>query len=141
MDFGSKEEEKAMKYHILSLLIKQAHSDKYFSSTERKYLAYTAKSLNVSDQEVEMIRFDPDKYLIKPPKAEHHRITILYYLLFMTKADGVVDKQEENLLHVVGFQMGFRDEMIERLLNLLKTYLNDELPPESMLEEIKPYLN
>ncbi len=141
MHFGSKEEERAMKNYIVSLLIKQAQSDGSFTNFEKKYLVHAARSLCLSDNEVAAIRHAPEDYLIAPPPDESKRMTILYYLLFMMRADQKVDVEEEVLCYQVGFQMGFRQEMITDLIRLMKQYLLEDIPPNEMLEKIKPYLN
>ena len=141
MDFGSQEEELAMKRYIISLLVKQAQSDGEFSNIEKKYLVYAARSLRLSDAEVAAIRHTPDDYGIAPPPDEGKRMTILYYLLFMMRADQKVNPEEEVLCYQVGFQMGFRQEMISDLIHMMKQYLMEDIPPDGMLEKIKPYLN
>ncbi|MEZ4931807.1 MAG: hypothetical protein R2788_06790 [Saprospiraceae bacterium] len=141
MHFGSQEEELAMKRYIISLLIKQAQSDGDFTNLEKKYLVYAATSLHLSDAELAAIRRAPENYAIAPPPDESKRMTILYYLLFMMKADQKVELEEEVLCHQVGFQMGFRQEMISDLIQLMKQYLLEDIPPNGMLEKVKPYLN
>ena len=141
MTFGSPQEELAMKSYIISLLVKQAESDGEFNNIEKKYLAYAAKSLKLSDREVAAIRHAPEDYIIAPPPDESQRMTILYFLLFMMRADQKVNPAEEILCYKVGFQMGFREEMISNLIQLMKHYLIEDVPPDSMLERIKPFLN
>ncbi|MEO1260125.1 MAG: hypothetical protein AAFZ15_15125 [Bacteroidota bacterium] len=141
MTFGSPQEELAMKSYIISLLVKQAESDGKFSNIEKKYLVYAANSLKLSDKEVAAIRHNPEEYAIAPPPDEGKRMTILYYLLFMMRADQEVNPAEEILCHKVGFQMGFREEMINNLIQLMKQYLINDIPPDSMVERIKPFLN
>jgi RAB protein geranylgeranyltransferase component A len=68
-------------------------------------------------------------------------MTILYYLLFMMRVDGVIDQQEEQLVHEAGFRLGFNEKMVDDLIHVMKTYLNKEIPPEVMLQQIKKYLN
>ena len=141
MEFGSQEDELALKHYIVSLLVKQAQSDGDFSNFEKKYLVYAARSLRLSDKEVAAIRHAPENYTIAPPPDESMRMTILYYLLFMMKADQKVDVKEEVLCYQIGFQMGFRKEMVSDLIQLMKQYLREDLPPNGMLEKIRPYLN
>lgn len=141
MHFGSLEEEQAMKSYIISLLVKQAQTDGDFTNLEKKYLAYAANSLHLSETEVAAIRRAPENYTIAPPPDESKRMTILYYLLFMMKADQKVELEEEVLCYQVGFQMGFRQEMISDLIQLMKQYIMEDIPPNGMLEKVKPYLN
>ena len=141
MHFGSKEEETAIKYYIISLLVKQAQSEGNFNNIEKKYLAYVTRSLRLSDAEVAAVRHTPDDFDIISPSDEGQRATILYYLLFMMKADQKINEEEEKLCYEVGFRMGFRQEMITNLIHLMQQYLTEDIPPDGMIEKIKPYLN
>ena len=141
MHFGSEEELKAFKYYIISLLVQQAKSDEDFSRIEKRYLKYAGDQLKVSDVELARIRSNPAAYTIAPPPDEHKRVMILYYTLFMMKADQKITKEEEILCYRIGTRLGFRDEMIENLINVMRNYLNQNLPPDAMLNEIKPFLN
>ena len=141
MDFGSRQDETKMKCYIISLLVQQAESDGAFTNTEKKYLAFAARSLKLSDTEVAAVRHAPENFVIAPPPDEGQRMTILYYLLFMIRADQKVAPEEEALCHRLGFQLGFREEMVSNLITLMKQYLVEDIPPNSMLERIKPFLN
>ena len=95
----------------------------------------------MSQQEIEQIRQQPGDFDIPPPASEQNRMTILYYLLFMMRADGVVMKEEEEFCHHIGFRLGIRRDLISDMINLMKECLRQEIPPNAMLERIKPYLN
>lgn len=141
MDFGTHQDEMAMKCYIISLLVKQAQADKEFSAVEKKYLAYAGHSLGLTDAEIAAVRLAPEKYTIAPPPDESRRMTMLYFLLFMMRADGQVEPQEEKFCHYIGFRLGFRGEMVSNLIGLMKEFLKNDLPPGAMLEKIRPYLN
>lgn len=141
MDFGTFEEELAMKSYIVSLLVKQASIDGDIADAETSYLLYASKALGLEKSEIKPIIQMPNSYNISPPPDEDKRLTILYYLLFMMKADSVIDSKEEELCYNVGFQMGFRQEMVTQLISVMKKYLNDEIPPLAMLDKVKQYLN
>ena len=141
MNFGSHEDELAMKRYIISLLVRQAKSDEHFNAREKKYLSYASHALGLSDQQVAAIRLKPERYDISPPPGEDKRMTIFYYLLFMASADGSVEEPEEEFCYHMGFQLGFREDMVGSLLDLLKQSLNEQLAPNAMLERIKPFLN
>jgi uncharacterized membrane protein YebE (DUF533 family) len=141
MNFGSPEEELAMKRYIVSLLVRQAQTDEHFTNLEKKYLAFASHKLGLSDREVAAIRLQPERYDIAPLPGEEKRMTIFYYLLFMARADGTIEEAEEQFCYHMGFQLGFREEMISSLIDLMKQSLNEKLAPEAMLERIKPYLN
>ena len=141
MEFGTFEEELAMKSYIISLLVKQATADGKIASQEKGYLNYPSKALKLEEDEVKQIIQAPDSFNISPPPNEDKRLTILYYLLFMMRADKNIDVKEEQLCFNIGFQMGFRQEMVSNLIGVMKEYLVEDIPPQAMLNKIKPYLN
>jgi hypothetical protein len=141
MNFGTYDERQAMKRYIVSLLVKQALSDEEFSILEKQYLTFAARSLQLSDAEVAAIKKSPEAFTISPPPDEAQRMSIFYYLLFMMRADQKITSEEEQLCFQVGFKLGFREDMVTNLINLMKEYLVEEIPPNVMLERIKPYLN
>lgn len=141
MDFGSSQHQKDIKKYIVSLLIKQAQIDGSFSSKEKQYLEYAGQSLQLDDHELAEIQADPNAFEISPPPDEQDRVKILYYLLFMMRIDHTITAKEEELCHRVGLRLGFRKGMIDNLIALMKEYLSDRLPPNAMIERIKPYLN
>lgn len=141
MNFGSKEELQAFRKYIISLLVKQAQSDGHFSLAEKKYLKFASDSMELTDQDVAVIRLNPDAFLISPPPDEVKRVNILYYMLFMMRADQKISPEEEALCHKVGLRLGFRADMVSDLISVMKDYLGQEMPPEAMVQKIRPFLN
>lgn len=126
---------------IIALLFKLAKSDNSVSNVEKLYLRDIANSLGVDSFSIDEILQDPEAYPLKVPLDERERMTILYYLLFMMRVDGRIEKGEEKLVHEAGFRLGFNEKLTEDLIGVMKTYLNKEVPPDVMLTQIKKYLN
>ncbi len=141
MNFGSPEELLSYKKYIISLLVQHAMADEHFSFMEGKFLEYAGKQLQLSHQEIREVQKNPTAYEIAPPPDEQKRVTILYYALFMMRADGKITPEEEDTCHKLGLRLGFRAEMVVNLIKLMKEYLLEELPPLAMVDEIRPYLN
>jgi uncharacterized tellurite resistance protein B-like protein len=141
MEFGSPEHEHRLKQFIISLIVQEAQADQDFSIVEKKYLSYAAKTLGLSESEVAAIRLSPADYEMAPPSNEQERMNVLYFLLFMLRADGQVNKAEEEMCHHIGFRLGFRREMISDLINVMRACLDKEIPPNAMLESVRAYLN
>ncbi len=141
MIFDHPEENIRLKKYIIALLVIQAEAEGNISTVEEKFLEEAARSLALSQEEVQAIKSNPGAYEIAPPPDEKTRMTILYYLLFMMRADGKISPQEEKLCYEVGFRLGFRMEMVSNLISVMRQYLRQQLPPDAMLERIKPYLS
>lgn len=82
-----------------------------------------------------------DAPLIAVPSAENERIKILYYMLYLIKADQVIDEEEVELVHHFGLKMGFRENMLNKLIDIAKENIGKGLPIEKMLDTIRQYLN
>jgi uncharacterized tellurite resistance protein B-like protein len=141
MEFGSPEHEHRLKQFIVSLIVQEAQADQDFSILEKKYLSYAAKTLGLTEAEVATIRLSPAKFEMTPPPNEQERMNLLYFLLFMMRADGQVKKAEEDLCHHIGFRLGFRREMVSDLINVMRACLDKEIPPDAMMERVRAYLN
>ena len=126
---------------IIALLFKLAKSDNSVSNIEKLYLRDIANSLGVDSFSIDKILQNPEAYPLKVPLDERERMTILYYLLFMMRVDGRIEKGEENLIYTASFRLGFNEKLTEDLIGVMKTYLNKEIPPDLMLTLVKKYLN
>jgi len=126
---------------IIALLFKLAKTDNSVSNIEKLYLRDIANSIGVDTFSIDEILEDPESYPLKVPLDERERMTILYYLLFMMRVDGRIEKGEEKLVYEAGFRLGFNEKLLEDLIGVMKTYLNKEIPPEVMLTQIKKHLN
>ena len=126
---------------IIALLYRMASTDKKISPIEKRYLNDIATNIGLDTFSVEEILKNPNQYKLETPPDEGGRMKILYYLLFMMKVDGVINEQEEKLIYEAGFRLGFNQLLTTDLIRVMKTYLNDDVPPEAMLEQIRKYMN
>ena len=126
---------------IIALLFKLAKSDDSVSNIEKLYLRDIASSIGVDSFSIDEVIKNPEAYPLKTPLDERERMTILYYLLFMMRVDGRIEKGEEKLIYQASFRLGFNEKLTEDLIGVMKTYLNKEIPPEVMLKQIRKHLN
>lgn len=130
-----------LKRSTLALLVQMSNSDDQFSAIEQQYIIYVAKELGVPISEVEAIQTQPEAYDLKPPQGEQERMMILYYLLFTMRIDGKIEEGEEHLLYKAALRLGFNHQMISDLITVVKKHPKGNLPPNSLLREIKKYMN
>ena len=126
---------------VLAILITMSQVDQQVDQIEKQFILDVSRQLGLSLDEVETIREQPETFILRPPKSEQDRMTILYYLLFTMRVDGQIKPKEEELCHKVGFRLGFNNLMIDDLIQVMKDHPKGEVPPEKMLNEIKKYLN
>lgn len=141
MDMGIFEEEMALKGFIVAVLVRQAMEDGKIGVAEKSYLSYALKTLQLEQNDIKAIIESPLDYSVHPPLEEDKRMIILYHLLFMLKTKKTIDFRKEELCYNIGFELGFRHEMIRDLICVIKEYKMNDLPPLALLDKIKPYLN
>ncbi len=141
MNFGTPEHELQLKQYIISLIVQAAQADHDFSVVEKKYLAYAGKTLGLTEADTTAIRLNPTAYEISPPPNEQDRMNVLYFLLFMMRADKQVKKEEEELCHHIGFKLGFRRDLISDLIGVMRDCLDKDIPPDAMIQRVRTYMN
>lgn len=135
--FESEEEKKS----IISLLLQLAATDMDISPTEVQFIFKVAENMGLEEGKLQEVLQDPGKHPFRPPIAEKERMTVLYYLLFLMRVDRRITGQEERLLSKAAFRLGFHQELAIELIEVMKEYLNDRIPPNLMLEKVKKYMN
>lgn len=126
---------------IVAMLVEMMKADQFSSPIEDAYVKYVAMHLGISEDEVDLIKNKPEQFPFVAPESEQDRMTILYYLLFTMRVDGEIKEKEEAICHKVGLKLGFNPALTQDLIQVMKKYAKDEVPPEAMLEQIRKYLN
>ena len=111
-----------------------ALSDGVFDKSEMEFISAVIEEQGIDENQL-------SKRKVEMPKEERDRMTILYYLLFLIKIDGKVDERERRFAHKFGLLMGFRTEMIEKMLDAMEDHLEAKLPDDELILIIRQYLN
>jgi len=125
----------------IAMVIKMVMIDNKIDPIEKKFLENIAQQLGLQQEDITTIIENPEKFALVPPAEEEDRMRILYYLLFMMRVDGEIPPEEEKLCYKAGLKLGFNEQLTGDLIRIMKTYLNDEIPPEAMINVVKKYLN
>ena len=126
---------------LLPLLAEVAHADGTFDPRERSFLLQLARQHGLSEAEAEGALSRKPATPLRPPTAEQDRMTVLYYLLFLSQADRDVDAAEESVLHRYGLLLGIRPALVADFVDLARKYRATEVPAEEMIGRIRAYLN
>ena len=125
---------------IVALLYKLMGADHDEDPHELAYIMHIGERLGLSDDILKEVSFDVDSYELEPPSDKKERITILYYFLFLMKADGLIQPEEEDFVIDFGKKLGFQEDMIVDLIEVLKEYVDTAVPPQEMYSRLKKYL-
>src|SRR5687767_3148010 len=97
---------------VIYMLLRLMAADGYRDRSEFLYILNVAREMGMTPEEIASLSADDLLTEWKMPVGERERMIILYYLLFMMKTDGMVSGAEENLVKELGYQLGFRIEMV-----------------------------
>lgn len=140
--FDNYQEERDRKKAIIALLIKMATVDQDLRKTEKNFILNIAEQIDLVPGEVIDIIESPERYAtLQAPASEQERMTILYYLLFLMRIDGEIHEKEEELCFKAGLRLGFNEQLTGDLIGVMKKHLTGPIPPETMLKEIRKYMN
>lgn len=125
----------------IAMLVKMVTVDKKIDPVEKKFLGDIARQLGLQPEDIATISENPDKFALKLPASEEERMRILYYLLFMMRVDGKIPPEEEKLCYKAGLRLGFNEQLTGDMIRIMKTYLDEDIPPDAMIDVVKKYLN
>ncbi len=139
--FGNFDSDIERKRSVLALLLEMANADKEIEPIELQYIKGLAGNMGMTQMDIQEAMDAPQDYIFSAPADEHSRMTIMYYLLFLMRSNGKIDLREEAVAFKAALKLGFSQSLTQDLINVVKFYLVDEIPPDAMLNNIKKYLN
>lgn len=135
------ENNQSLKESIIVILYKLSGSDHKISDKELKYIFNVGKHIGIDEEEVGLIIMNHQSFSVETPKNEKDRMTILYYLLFLMKADSKIEQSEIKLVKEVSFKLGFRPAMTDELIETVLEHIDSNIPPDELLKTIRKYNN
>jgi len=139
--FGNYKEELERRKAVVALLFTMSSIDGHIDPLERKFVYGVAQELGLDMATVQEVIAAPERFEIQPPPPEQERMSILYYVLFTMSVDGVIRKEEEVLCYKIGLKLGFNEHLTRDLINVMKRFLNKEIPSNALLDEVKKHMN
>ncbi len=126
---------------IIAKLYRFSNAVRPMKPKEVAYISHVAGTFGFDESELQEIReADENEHLIMP-KGERERMSIMYYLMFLARVDGVINENEESALISEGMNMGLSPILVYDLINVLRKNKRGSIPPKEMLFQIKKYLN
>ncbi len=126
---------------IITLLIQLAEEEGDLSHPEAGYIKGAAEFLGLDQRELEGLTIQKGDLKLDIPKSEKDRMSMLYFFLFLSSADGVVGPEERQFCERLGIRLGFNPQMTSKLLNVISDNLHHKLDPEKMITIIRSFLN
>ena len=127
----------------LNILVQLAKVDGETDDTELELIREIGKSNRLSDDDIETVieTTDADDHL--PSLAEitvEEKLELMYNLVLMMKADGIIHREEMKFCLRVVKKMGFADEALYDLVSSTEVSDDLETNKDQLFESAKKYL-
>lgn len=117
-------------------LIKIALADGVIQEEEEVLLLKFAKRLNISKEDFQDIKENPDKYPISPPFDKESRYKRLYHLIEMVMADGVLEEHEISLAEKYAVGLGYPVNKVNSTIKKTIEFVQEGISFEDAFEKI-----
>jgi uncharacterized membrane protein YebE (DUF533 family) len=121
------------KNHIKNLLA-LAKADGFMHEKEEKMLFKIGKRYGLKERQIKELVDSKEKFQINVPDNHKDKMNVLYDLMLMVYADGVVEKSEIAFCEDVVKKFGMRKEVVAWLLN--EVFEKGTPPPTDEWQEI-----
>lgn len=129
------------KESILAMLFKLAKIDQLYAFAEFIYMLEIGRKMGFKDAEIRTIQMESENMPLEIPATEQERMTILYYALFLMKADKQASEEELNFIRRIGFRLGFGENLTEELIDQVVRHIKEVLDPDKMIGIIRKHMN
>jgi hypothetical protein len=127
------------KLSALSQLIALARTGDDISTIEYNFLLVIANQIGVNEITLNNLLKTP--YPFVNIKHESQRIVQFHRLLLLMNVDHKIATKELNKIHQLGLKMGLDILAIDKTLEVMKRYDNNNIPPDVLLDIFKTYYN
>lgn len=120
----------------LSNLFAVAASDGSFDGLEIDYLLSMAQRYNISEEEVKMIKDNPQAFTYEPPVNDRERFDHLHHLVCMMLIDGEVHDKELEICKRLASTLGLKKEFVDDFIQVIKEDPERETPTEVVIGKL-----
>jgi len=136
LNYFDHHDKKASKEHFLHL-IQVANSDGVVDKSELELLHRMGKHLGFTDPEIDELIQRRDSKTYSPPYEIEKRFHQLYDVVAMALADGVLFKNEINMIKRLAIASSFNDKDTEHVVNLLINGIKYGKSEEELLKSFR----
>jgi len=127
------------KLSALSQLIAFARTGKKIKDVEYDFLVIIANQIGVDKEAFDALLLNPVPHINL--QSESERIVQFHRLLLLMNVDKEIESAELEKIHQLGLKMGLNIQAIDKTLEIMQKYKNNNIPPDVLLSIFKTYYN
>jgi hypothetical protein len=125
--------------NMIRQLIALAMADNNMDQMERLFIEKMAALMGIEKSQLEMLWKEEPEYHV--PVSDFDRIVQFHRMVLLMNIDLRVEKEELTFIKETGLKMGIRPEAIEEVLETMKQYPHNLIPPDALTGIFKRYSN
>ncbi len=138
-DFITHNGKRVNKEHYIHL-IQVSKVDGKISSTEMEMLHKEGRKFGLTDPEIDALIVSEVQHNYHPPYSLKDKFDHLYNVAGMILADEVVTDSEKKMIKRFAIEAGFRDDIIEKLIDLLFEGIRNNENEDSLFSKFKSHI-
>lgn len=127
------------KLSAMSQLISFARAGNNINTIEYNFLLAIAKQIGVDEDAFRKLLDTPHPFVNIKHESQH--IVQFHRLLLLMNVDHKIVPEELEKIHQLGLKMGLNILAIDKTLEVMKRYKNNNIPPDVLLDIFKTYYN
>lgn len=138
-DFVTHHGKRVNKEYFITL-IQVSKTDGKIAPPEMELLHKEGKKFGLTEPEIEKLIASESHHAYHAPYSLHDKFEHMYNVAVMILADEEVTDKEKKMLRKFAIEAGFKDEAIDKLINLLLDGIRNDVPEETLLSKFKKVL-
>lgn len=118
-------------------IVRVAMDDGIITPEEQAFLERTARNLDISQEDFNLILKNYKSHPINPPVSYDRRLERLYDLARMVYVDNIKGDPEHVLLKKICIGLGFHPENVKYVVDKALTLINNGVDLDTFIDEIK----
>lgn len=132
-DFITHNGKRICKEHFLHL-VQVSKIDGKISDEEMKMLHKKGKKFGLTDPEIDVLIQAESRHHYNPPASLKAKFSHLYNVAQMVLADDIITASEKKILRKFAIEAGFKDDIVDRLIDLLLEGIKKGEDEDDLLE-------
>lgn len=121
-------------------LIQVSKTDGKIAPVELEMLYKEGKKFGLTEPEIEKLIASESSHVYHAPYSLHDKFEHMYNVAVMILADEEVTENEKKMLRKFAIEAGFKDEAIDKLIDLLLDGIRNDEAEEALLSKFKKVL-
>jgi len=135
LDLFDSRDKKARMSHVRNV-IAVAFADTVLTKDEEELIFRIGNRVGLTNEELKRILIRPNSISFTPPRTNPERVIQLLDMVLVMMVDGEINEREYAICKLTAIKLGFRHEIIDKMIDDIIDYLAKGMAVDIILNEI-----